>query len=323
VVIALPTLSPAHPRGGSTSRQIFAMRTGLPTLDRATGQSPIDLSRLVRIAKSILGPDAGRPSWARLMPLAHGRRRSTSKVITASYLAPQVAHEYRASRAPEDQSSRKAISLSHRSTSALVPWLASSRFKALVISGSNTQARQPQLDRPVSRQVGTTTPMSPRSHRLTVTQPIALEAIIQVLGSPLSGFGQAFGGSRSPLGQVRPPRLRRAAAVAPFGYNYAGDEPSGGITQLANTSVGAISPASPSQTLPVSRPKRAPSKLDKTRDGNGQENQTGQGDLYLEGSVLGRWLTQHLDRELIRPRAGIMAVDPRLTPSWGGPTLTT
>jgi hypothetical protein len=322
-VIGPSTLGPAHPRGGSASRQTFAVRTHLHILERTTGESSINLSRLLRIAKGILGPDAGRQSWARLMLLAHGRRRPTSKVITAPRLSPHVAHEHHASRTPENPSSRTAISLSNRSTRALAPWLASSRFKAQVMPDGNTQARQLQVDRSVSRQVGTTAPMSPRSRRPTVMQPVALEAIVQVLGSQLAAFGQTFGGPRSPLGQVRPPRPRRATAVAPFGYNYAGDEPSGGITQLANTSVGAISTAPLSQTLTVSHPATARGKLDKTQGGNGQGNQTGQGDLYLEGSVLGRWLTQHLERELIRPRAGIMAVDPRLTPSWGGPTLTT
>lgn len=322
-MIGPSTLGPAHPRGGSTSRQIFAVRTHLQTLDKTTGQSSINLSRLLRIAKSILGPDAGRQSWARLMPLAHGRRRLTSKVNTASRLSPHVVHEYHVSRVPEEPSSRTAISLSDRSTRALAPWLASPRFKAPVMPGGNTESRQPQRDRPVSRQVGTAAPKSPRSHRPTVMQPAALEAIIQVLGSQFADFGQTFGESRSLLGQLRPPRLRRVAAVAPFGSNHAGDEPSGDITQLANTSLRAISTASSSQPLAVSHPTTARGKLDKTQGGNGQGNQTGQGDLYLEGSVLGRWLTQHLERELIRPRAGIMAVDPRLTPSWGGPTLTT
>lgn len=46
-----------------------------------------------------------------------------------------------------------------------------------------------------------------------------------------------------------------------------------------------------------------------------------EGIVYLEGDELGRWLQNYLSEQIIRPRQGIMAVDPRLTPSWGGPSL--
>jgi len=44
-----------------------------------------------------------------------------------------------------------------------------------------------------------------------------------------------------------------------------------------------------------------------------------QADLYIDGAVLGRWVTRHLERQLVRPPSGIAAVDPRLTPGWAGP----
>jgi len=47
--------------------------------------------------------------------------------------------------------------------------------------------------------------------------------------------------------------------------------------------------------------------------------QLAQADLYIDGAVLGRWVTRHLERQLIRPPSGIAAVDPRLTPGWAGP----
>jgi hypothetical protein len=67
----------------------------------------------------------------------------------------------------------------------------------------------------------------------------------------------------------------------------------------------------------------APPDLSTTRDSDHEQNNLRQGDLYLDGPILGRWLTQQLDHELIRPRAGILAVDPRITPSLGGPSLPT
>jgi len=47
----------------------------------------------------------------------------------------------------------------------------------------------------------------------------------------------------------------------------------------------------------------------------------GWGELYLDGSALGRWLSRQLGQEVIRPRTGIMAVDLRATSPLGGPTV--
>jgi hypothetical protein len=46
-----------------------------------------------------------------------------------------------------------------------------------------------------------------------------------------------------------------------------------------------------------------------------------EGVIYLEAAELGRWLQDYLSEQIIRPQPGIIAVDPRLTPSWGGPSL--
>ena len=38
--------------------------------------------------------------------------------------------------------------------------------------------------------------------------------------------------------------------------------------------------------------------------------------VYLDASILGEWMTRHLEQQVTRPRAGVTAVDPRLSPSW-------
>jgi hypothetical protein len=48
-----------------------------------------------------------------------------------------------------------------------------------------------------------------------------------------------------------------------------------------------------------------------------------QGDVYLDGTLLGRWIVDHLTRSMDRPRAGITGFDPRLTATWPGAPIGT
>jgi hypothetical protein len=48
-----------------------------------------------------------------------------------------------------------------------------------------------------------------------------------------------------------------------------------------------------------------------------------QGDVYLDGTLLGRWVVDHLTRSMDRPRAGITGFDPRLTATWPGAPIGT
>jgi hypothetical protein len=43
-----------------------------------------------------------------------------------------------------------------------------------------------------------------------------------------------------------------------------------------------------------------------------------QGNLYLDGARIGRWMIDHLTREVDRPQTGIAGFDPRLSPTWPG-----
>jgi len=50
----------------------------------------------------------------------------------------------------------------------------------------------------------------------------------------------------------------------------------------------------------------------------GDEVGGGEGQLLLDGSLLGRWIVDHLAREADRPPAGVTAFDPRQGRSWPG-----
>ena len=43
-----------------------------------------------------------------------------------------------------------------------------------------------------------------------------------------------------------------------------------------------------------------------------------QGDVYLDGARVGRWMSDRLAREVDRPQAGVTGFDPRLGPAWPG-----
>jgi hypothetical protein len=54
------------------------------------------------------------------------------------------------------------------------------------------------------------------------------------------------------------------------------------------------------------------------------ENDNGSsiGDLYLDGSVLGRWVIRHFERVLTRPTLGTTAMDPSVITPWPGLPIT-
>lgn len=75
----------------------------------------------------------------------------------------------------------------------------------------------------------------------------------------------------------------------------------------------------------VNRPDKVLKGRAGTHTGGQANTETGEtiggGDLYLETYQLGRWLKTYVGQQLIRPRSGMMAIDPRSTPPWGGPSL--
>lgn len=45
------------------------------------------------------------------------------------------------------------------------------------------------------------------------------------------------------------------------------------------------------------------------------------GDVFLDGTLLGRWMAEHLAQEAGRPPAGLTGFDPRMTRIWPGPPI--
>jgi hypothetical protein len=304
-----------HPRGNGTSTHIFAVRRKIRALDKIIGHSSTGLSRLLRIADGIVGGKIGRLSWVKPTLLARGQQRQgRATMITTLGLSPRVLRQYRPLRVPLGQFHPPAISRPFQDTRLHTQWLTSPQLKTPVVGADRTRTEPRQVNGLVSQQVQIPAPMPGRSQRLRVAPSIAFESIVQVVASRLSDFGKTIGKSQSLSEHARSTRTGSAPAIASFVYNDALAGSFNHITLPVSRSSEATTPPSLSPNTAVSRLKTVQSDRSGIRGNNEKEAKNRKGDLYLESSVLGRWLLEHLNQEISRPRAGTSAVDSRITP---------
>ena len=110
------------------------------------------------------------------------------------------------------------------------------------------------------------------------------------------GNGFASAGAQAPL------PVRDLVSSFDRGVTSAGD----GFTSVGvqvsprpeRTPVAATEPASPMAAAPPPGPT--------------------QGDVYLDGTRVGRWISDRLAREVDRPQVGVTGFDPRVGPAWPG-----
>ena len=322
-MIDTTALGPMHPRGSSTSRQILATRNQLEILNRTIVKSSINLSRLRSISERIVGLKAGRLPWVAPTTLAFQPQRSTKMTTTTLSRTHQVDYQDNPSRASSVSFRQLTVSRPLQALLSLPRRVLAATSKAPIVPSNYTWTTPRQQEKPASRVVNAIALLPPQPHRASARHPIAIETIVQALASQFSSSMRAFGQPHPSSERHGSARRRLPAAVAPFGYSHPSSRRLGGFAQHLSRFSETISTEFPSRATAASHSttmRRNPSYIKDEYD-NG--NSTGRGDLHLEGSVLGRWLTQHLTREVIRPRAGIITVDPRITPSWGGPSLFT
>jgi len=70
-------------------------------------------------------------------------------------------------------------------------------------------------------------------------------------------------------------------------------------------------PMAPGAATPFARPAAPPPR---TADAPA----SGHGDVYLDGTLIGRWMVDHLAQEAGRPPAGLTGFDPRMSRIWPG-----
>ena len=271
----------------------------------------------------MIGLKAGRLPWVAPTTLAFQPQRSMRIATTTLSRMHQVAYQHRPSRVSLASLRQRTVSLPLRGLLSLPRRILPSTSKASIAPGNYTSTTPRRLERPASGAAKAIALLPLQLHHASMPQPIAIETIVRALASQVSSFVYTFGGRHPPLERLRAARRRLPAAIAPFGYNHPGNSQFDSLARIPHKSPETISTESRPWTMAASHSTTMRRRSSHSQDQHDARNRMGRGDLHLEGSVLGRWLTQHLSREIIRPRAGIIAVDPRITPSWGGPSLST
>jgi hypothetical protein len=272
----------------------------------------------------VLGDKTWYPPWTSTRSRALRPSQRTRPMFATPEPSPESAQRFHPSQPPPGSPHRPVMLQALPGIHGLPSQLGSRSLTVRATPPHNLQTKQAELDKgAVVDAISSIGLRSRRAQQNPVTRSIGLRAIFKTLGAQLSPFGKTFEKFPSPLEQGRSTEHRRNAPASPVGRNYAAHGPFDTLLKLENPS-GRTLPTLSSSPMSMGLHSMAASPdLSPTRDSDREQNNPRQGDLYLDGPILGRWLTQQLDHELVRPRAGISAVDPRITPSWGGPSLAT
>lgn len=298
------------------------MRRQTGTPGRAFDHASISVSRLLEIAKGMFDLKIEGHAWARPRSLAARSPRSVSRVISASPLPRHIAHLHRPLAVHGGPLGRLAKSQSSRNTCPPALLLGSPRIKIPALRRDYGQVAQRRGEAQANQQTNATAPASQQPHLGSVNEFVSMEAMAGLLGPQLFGISQISGARGSPSEHIRGAGFHHVAIVAPSPRNHGVGQPLGARTRAAKISPPATPTAPSLQSSMSLRLRTDPNKSNEIRDSAADPNKNRRGDLFLEGAALGRWLTQYLNREIMRPRYGIMAVDPRVAPSWGGPSLS-
>ena len=128
-------------------------------------------------------------------------------------------------------------------------------------------------------------------------------AVTNALSPPSAPAGPNISVSQGDGGPSSRP-LQRQAVGTPLGFSQIAH-----IDQYSTPF--RPHPTSVDPTMPSAVPP--PSELQATPS---------QGDVYVDGSRLGRWMTDHLVKVAELPRAAATGFDPRLTPTWPGASVS-
>ncbi len=320
VVIAQSKHRAVHIRGGAAF-QLSQLRDQAGALDRILGQSSVKLSRLLSIAQTHLRFQAGHaPSAKPASPLIRSKKSAWPLIMSLQPSTP-LNHNHRSSQMASGPVSRRVVSRPVGELHPLPYQPVSLKSYAHAAVGHAARNEAQQISKMGSRRANPTALLTPGSRQISHKQSMALKATALV---PVYRFPP----SRKIVGRYRaPPEYARAAthqvipAVAPSSNRFLDDGTSGLNSPLVSLRTDRIQSALQVRISTAFGDNTPPSRADRIQASNDSRREIRHGDLYLEGSVLGRWLIQHLNREIIRPRSGMMAVDPRITPPWGASSL--
>jgi hypothetical protein len=306
-----------------TLRRTLAVHRKFRTFTGAIGRASTALSRLFRIAEMGFSPRAKQLQLASRASLTRQMWRPEGTMSTTAHRLSPEAKQHDASQSPQSLIYSPKTSLSLRGLPPHRSLLGVPSPEAPVARKQYTH-KQPRSSNSTADRPKDGSPQMPsQTNTISAWPRVVPETVSHALSAQLLDFIQRSGEAQSQPQHIPPTIRRRAAAVAPVAYRHSGSEPLGGVFQHDIISIGEMLTESPSGTPLTLRSHPVASAPAGSQETNDRGRHSGRGSLYLEGSVLGRWLTQRLNQEIVRPRDGIMAVDPRVTPSWGGPSLPT
>lgn len=155
-------------------------------------------------------------------------------------------------------------------------------------------------------------PPSPATGRLPRTRELVQTAQTPAAAS-FPAIAPALNAPPGRLAPTAPPPTVRPSAPQPS------NPPTPPILRFAAQPPAlAMAPRQPS--LPGAPARRTEQDRFTTPQRNTPASRDG-GDIYLEGSVIGRWLADSLARAASRPASGSTGFDPRLSPVWPGPSI--
>lgn len=302
------------PAGGGPSRQIATARGLLKILNRVAGQLSIPLTRLRRTARvSFALSVRQRPMGWSITPTREPHL-STRAIYTQR---PSVYSTHRYSPVPVLSGAiyRARAPLSKRDE---FPVLLSLLPKRQRMPGSSIPTRLPRAEGHGNHGAGAIVHLESEHGQARATGPFLSVADTEQAPSRSMGVSPTHPSISSPYRVRRLSTPSYAPASIEHGTHY-------WITDDTTTHPERSAIAPPFAVRPRTARNFTSSAMSKqtcsSRNTGEQRSNTGRGDLFIDGFMLGRWLTQHLSREIAGPPTGAIGVDPRINPTWCGPPV--
>lgn len=306
--LAVSLEQPERPVAGVPARRPAAVVTPPPAIEVEPVMAPVETQAAVPASIPPPNPVAGPAAVLAAPRMAGGEPGPVSPAIVAR---PEVAAQEAAPRLPEIvvEAVRAPGSLRSPeqpivapSTGAVLPTSAgpvptAARLVAPTLQAgdsqrqSNVRTREPAPPRPESA-----VPAAPAS--ATVAPPQAF---------PESGRRER---ARLPVhhhDEVRERHVRQVAAVSNTPSARMAAAPANPAAVFSPTASVAPS-ASPSYAPPAASPRSREAGM--------------RGDVFLDGTRVGRWMSEQMARDAGRPNTGPTGFDPRRSPAWPGAAVT-
>ena len=314
--------------GANASKSLLTLRCHFNALTRISDRATSILYRLLRIPGVTHGLSDRRAPWANVVIPTPQRRTGFATFLPRHLLSYDAGRHVFPLNIPS-LPLRPLLSQSLSNTPPLPSRHGSSKSSNPYIQARSNEPPR-RLERSIRRPSHTNTTATSQAPRTSMTRlgPFGTasgEFTLRALGLRIAA-SNPMSAAFSPMSTVAQLRLvqhARSSTNGPLGF---------GTTRTVFFSAPSGLPEVPSADTPTrTLPQRstaqsqtaAQSDLRLGRSINGQAQAFSLGDLYLESTILGRWLTQHLNRQIEVPRPGIRSVDPRITPAWDGPSLST